>query len=54
MLLYNTLIIDDFSKFIKMVILVSSFFSIYIAINYTKQESINAFECIIINSFFCN
>lgn len=51
MLLYNTLIIDDFSKFIKMVILVSSFFSIYIAINYTQQESLNAFECILLILF---
>ena len=51
MLLYNTLIIDDFTKFIKALILLSSFFCIYIAINYTKQESLNAFECILLIVF---
>lgn len=47
-LLYNTLIIDDFTKFIKILVLVSSFFSIYISIDYIKQESLNAFEYIIL------
>jgi len=50
-LLYNTLIIDDFTKFIKALILLSSFFCIFIAINYTKQESLNAFECILLIVF---
>ena len=45
-LLYNTLIIDDFTKFMKILVLLSSFFSIYISIDYIKQESINAFEYI--------
>lgn len=47
-LLYNTLIIDDFTKFIKVLVLLSSFFSIYISIDYIKQESLNAFEYIIL------
>ena len=51
LLLYNTLIIDDFSTFIKVVILCSSFFSVYIAINYTQQESLNAFECVLLIIF---
>ena len=48
LLLYNTLIIDDFALFIKILILVSSFFSIYMAINYTQQETINAFESVLL------
>ena len=47
-LMYNTLIIDDFALFIKTLILVSSIFSIYMAINYTQQETLNAFESIIL------
>jgi proton-translocating NADH-quinone oxidoreductase chain N len=50
-LLYNTLIIDDFTKFIKILVLLSSFFSIYISIDYIKQESINAFEYILLIIF---
>lgn len=47
-LLYNTLILDDFTKFIKILVLVSSFFSVYISMDYIKQESLNAFEYIIL------
>jgi proton-translocating NADH-quinone oxidoreductase chain N len=47
-LLYNTLIIDDFTKFLKILVLASSFFSIYISIDYIKQESLNAFEYILL------
>lgn len=50
-LLYNTLILDDFTTFLKILVLLSSFFSICIAIDYTKQESINAFEYIILILF---
>lgn len=50
-ILYNTLLIDDFTKFIKIIILMSSFFCIYIAINYTQQESINAFESVLLIIF---
>ena len=50
-LLYNTLIIDDFTKFLKILVLWSSFFSIYISIDYIKQESINAFEYILLILF---
>lgn len=47
-LFYNTLIIDDFTKFMKILLLSSSFFSIYISIDYLKQENINVFEYIIL------
>jgi proton-translocating NADH-quinone oxidoreductase chain N len=50
-LLYNTLIIDDFTTFVKSLILISSFFCIYIAINYTQQETLNVFECILLILF---
>jgi len=51
LLMYNTLIIDDFALFIKVLILLSSFFSIYMAINYTQQETINAFESVLLILF---
>jgi proton-translocating NADH-quinone oxidoreductase chain N len=46
--LYNTLIIDDWTIFLKVLVLLSSFFSVYISIDYIKQESVNAFEYIIL------
>lgn len=48
LLLYNTLIIDDFTKFIKCVILFSTFFCVFMSMDYIKQESVNAFECILL------
>jgi len=50
-LLYNTLIIDDFTTFMKALILGSSFFCIFIALNYTQQETLNAFECVLLILF---
>jgi proton-translocating NADH-quinone oxidoreductase chain N len=50
-LMYNTLVIDDFTLFIKIIILLSSFFSIYIAMNYTQEETLNAFECVLLIVF---
>jgi proton-translocating NADH-quinone oxidoreductase chain N len=50
-LLYNTLVIDDFTKFIKLIVLIGSFFCIFISIDYVKQESLNAFECILLILF---
>ncbi len=47
-LFYNTLVLDDFTKFIKVLILCSTFFCVFISIDYIKQESLNAFECIIL------
>ena len=47
-LCYNTLIIDDFTTFLKGLVLFSSFFCIFMSLYYIKQESINAFECIIL------
>ena len=43
-LFYNTLLIDDFTKFMKGLILISSCFCIFISINYIKNESLNSFE----------
>ena len=44
LLLYNTLILDDFTSFLKGLILVSSFFCLFMSLDYMKQESLNAFE----------
>lgn len=41
---YNTLVYDELSFFFKVVILFGAFFSIYIALEYIIQESLNAFE----------
>lgn len=48
LIFYNTLICDDFSFFFKILILLGAFFSIIIAIDYIVQESLNAFEYIIL------
>ena len=45
---YNTLILDDFTFFLTFLLLSAALFSILITLNYTKQESINAFEYIIL------
>lgn len=47
-LLYNTLLIDDFTTFLKGFILFSSFFCIFMSLDYIKQESLNAFEYILL------
>ena len=51
LLFYNTLILDDFTKFIKGLILLSTFFCIFISLDYVKKESLNAFECILLILF---
>lgn len=51
LLCYNTLIIDDFTTFIKGLILLSTFFCIFMSLDYIKEESINAFECILLLIF---
>lgn len=50
-LFYNTLLIDDLTKFFKIVIILSTFFCIFISFDYIKQESLNAFEYIILIIF---
>ena len=45
---YNTLVIDDFTTFIKGLLLLSSFFCIFMSRDYMKQESLNAFEYLIL------
>jgi proton-translocating NADH-quinone oxidoreductase chain N len=48
---YNTLLIDDFTLFIKGLILISTFFCIFMSLDYMKQESINAFETLLLLLF---
>ena len=50
-LFYNTLIIDDFTKLTKILVLVSTFLCIFMSLEYIKQESLNAFECLILILF---
>lgn len=45
---YNTLILDDFTFYLKMVVVFACFFSISISLNYIKKQSFNAFEYIIL------
>lgn len=45
---YNTLILDDFTLFLKILVLASSLFAIIIALDYVKKETFNAFEYIIL------
>jgi len=45
---YNCLTIDDLSFFLKVLILVCSFVSIFISLDYLKQEKLNSFEPIIL------
>lgn len=51
LLLYNTLIIDDFTLFVKCLILISTFFCIFMSIDSIKKESLNVFECILLILF---
>lgn len=51
LLFYNTLVIDDFTTFLKALLLVSTFFCIFMSRNYIKQESLNAFEFLILLLF---
>ena len=48
MLFYNTLIMDEFTLFLKLIVLGSAFFSILIAMDYMNSESMNAFEYMIL------
>lgn len=45
---YNTLILDDFTLFLKIVVLSGALFSILIALDYVEQEAMNSFEYIIL------
>nr|YP_006280965.1 NADH dehydrogenase subunit 2 [Helicosporidium sp. ex Simulium jonesi]ACT36191.1 NADH dehydrogenase subunit 2 [Helicosporidium sp. ex Simulium jonesi] len=49
--LYNTLIIDDFTQFIKICTLLASIFSLLISLKYIKNENYNAFESMILILF---
>nr|YP_009720836.1 NADH dehydrogenase subunit 2 [Chlorella vulgaris]QGN75025.1 NADH dehydrogenase subunit 2 [Chlorella vulgaris] len=51
LLFYNTLLIDDFTTFLKALILFSSFFCIFMSLDSFKLESLNAFECILLLLF---
>ena len=41
---YNTLILDDFTFYLKILVLFGCFFSVLISLNYIKKQSFNAFE----------
>ena len=47
-LFYNTLTIDSFTFFIKIIIICAALFSTFISLDYIVQESLNAFEYIIL------
>jgi len=50
-LFYNTLVLDDFTKFIKIILVISAGFCLLISLEYVKQESLNAFEIILLMFF---
>lgn len=45
---YNSLVIDDFSLFLKIIILGGALLSILISLEYIQQETLNCFELIIL------
>ena len=45
---YQSLILDDLSSFLKTLILICSFISILISVDYLKQERLNSFEPVIL------
>ena len=45
---YNSLVLDDFTWFLKCILLVGAFFSLLISLNYIQEELINSFEFIIL------
>jgi proton-translocating NADH-quinone oxidoreductase chain N len=47
-LFYNTLVMDDLTLFLKILVVVGTLFSIMISLDYIKQQSINHFEYIIL------
>jgi proton-translocating NADH-quinone oxidoreductase chain N len=49
--LYNTLVIDDFTQWVKGLVLLSSFLCIYISMEYMKAEALNAFETVLLMLF---
>lgn len=51
LLFFNTLIIDDFTYFFKIILLGSTFSAIVISFEYLKQERLTAFEYIILILF---
>lgn len=50
-LLYNTLVIDDFTQFMKISCLLASTVCILISLDYFRSESLNAFESLILILF---
>ena len=45
---YNSLVLDDFTWFLKCLLLVGAFLSLLISLNYIQEELINSFEFIIL------
>ena len=50
-LFFNTLIVDDWTQFMKLLVLGSSFICIAMATTYVRQESVNAFEYMLLILF---
>ena len=47
-LFYNSLIVDDLTLFMKMLLLIGAFLSILISLEYVQQEGLNCFELMIL------
>lgn len=51
LIFYNTLILDDFTYFFKILLCISSFCAIVLSLDYSFQEKLNAFEFLILLLF---
>lgn len=47
-LFYNSLIVDDLTLFLKMLLLIGAFLSVLISLEYVQQEGLNCFELMIL------
>ena len=45
---YNTLLVDDFTQCMKLLVLVCTFLCIFMSLEYMRQESLNAFESLLL------
>jgi proton-translocating NADH-quinone oxidoreductase chain N len=51
MLFYNSLVLDDFTLFLKALLLIGAFFSLLISVDYINSVSLNSFEYIVLVLF---
>ena len=49
--LYHTLVIDDFTQWMKVLVLVSSVVVVFMSMDYMTQEAMNAFETVLLTLF---